>query len=134
VNITITIHPTWLDHPGELASLLSVAGRLSHPQPENPSHPIPPGREPGEDPVEPEQRPARPRAARPPGSPTTGRALYGWIKDRSDADRVLKVAQGIAKKLGYSWRLANLSNDAAQAVFHELTTKVLPAINGAAHR
>jgi hypothetical protein len=134
MNITIAVHPSWLDHSAELASVLSVAARLSHPRPEHPTHPIPAPREACEDPVEPEHRQPRQRAGRPAGSPTTGRALYGWIKDRSDADRVLKVAQGVAKKLGYSWKLATLSDDAAQAVFHDLVNKALPAINGGAHR
>src|SRR5215831_6974291 len=133
MNITMTVHPSWLDHPADLASLLSIAGRLSQARPVNPTHPIPQPREAQPEPAGPEPRPAARNAAGSPttdapGGPSTGRALYGWIKDRSDADLVLKKAQGVAKRLGYPWRLTSLSDEAAQQVYHELVTKVLPAL------
>jgi hypothetical protein len=126
MNITIPIHPSWLDHPAELADYLGMLGRLAEGWSDGRA--LARAREPGEDPAEPQHRnPPHRDSPLPSGGPTTGRALYGWIKDRKDADTVLKKAQGVAKRLGYSWQLSRLSDDAAQAVFHELTAKVLPA-------
>jgi hypothetical protein len=64
VNLTITIHPEWLNRPGALALKLGVLAQLQAAPPELAGTP----REPGEDPVEPRHRPATPPPAPPPAA------------------------------------------------------------------
>jgi hypothetical protein len=147
MTCTITVDPSWLNHPDALGRILSHIRAVESPAPWSP----PVTRQPGDDEdlrellsgmddapeasapaATPTAALRPPAAATPPagrrfdGEPATGRQLYRWAIDR----KILPKVNAAGKKYGYGRLVSDWSDDQAVGVYHELTAEPAASANG----